>query len=79
MFKKIYEELIAIRTEIQLIRKNTAPLVEEQGGIEIKTFCPNLSTQPTVISFSLAYHDWLKLEKSKEWKEFQRRLLKYRK
>ncbi|NBJ93234.1 hypothetical protein D5281_11660 [bacterium 1xD42-62] len=77
MFKKIYEELVAIRTELQLMRKDTAPIVEDLDGICIKTFCSNQSIQSTVISFSLTCHDWLKLKQSKDWKGLQQQISKY--
>ena len=79
MLKRIYEELVSIRCGINEICEYLKPLKEKDSGITIKTFLPNLSIQPTVVSFELNYHDWLKLEKSKEWKSFQKLLLECQK
>lgn len=79
MLKRIYEELIAIRNEIKEIRKHVEPKGRIENGIFIRTFFPNQPIQPTAVSFELDYRDWLKLEKSKEWKDFQKLLLKYQK
>ena len=79
MFKKIYEELMVIRNKTEEIRRLVEPKERLERGTMIKTFYPNQSIQPTIVSFELDYHDWLKLEKSKEWKDFHKLLLKYQK
>lgn len=77
MFKKMYADLSLIKAQLQLIKKYLEPKSKIENGIEVKTCFPNHSIRLTVISFQMNYHDWLKLEQSKEWKAFQKLLLKY--
>lgn len=76
MRKKLYEDLSSIKNEVQTIRKYVEPQNKIDDGIEIKTFFPNPSIQPTMISFQMNYPYWLKLEKSKEWKAFRNLLMR---
>lgn len=45
-------------------------------GYSVITWKTTLPTQVAQVSFELHYHDWLKLQKSKEWKAFEKRLYK---
>lgn len=79
MLKRIYEELLVIENKSKEICQYVEPKERIENGIVIKTFFPSRSTYPTRVSFELDYHGWLKLQKSKEWKDFQKLLLKYQK
>lgn len=72
---KIYKELVAIRTELQLIRKNIPVIEEDLEGIHIKTVCPGGHALLNEVSFSLPCSDWFKLKQSKDWKEIQKQIL----
>ncbi len=79
MLKKIYEELIAIRTELQLIRKYTEPKKIKEGSWELTIYPSRASTPEVEVSFSLDGRGWSKLRCSDAWKETCRLLQKYQK
>lgn len=45
--------------------------------IKVITYQPNQPNSRSAVSFQLLYHDWLKLERSKEWKKVLKLLEKY--
>ncbi len=87
MLKKIYQELVAIRKELQDIKNILKPnsvdaFIDDQiinegriepGYDEIKS----ISSDQVVIRFSVPCHGWNELAISKEWKDFQALLEKY--
>ena len=79
VIKRIYEELKVIENKANEICQYVEPKERIENGIVIKTFFPIQSNRPTRVSFELDYHDWLKLQKSKEWKDFEKLFLKYQK
>lgn len=67
VLKRIYEELVAIRKELQALSSHE----EFKDGVSISTYLPNHPQAYTKVSFFLPYRDWCQLEKTVQWEEFQ--------
>lgn len=82
MFKKAKEALEELQGNISYI-KNTVIAIQKnleckdiRKGYSVIAWTSNTPTQPAQVSFEVNYPDWLKLEKSEEWKSFLKLLRK---
>lgn len=85
MLRKLYEELVAIKNELQAIRsdlkyeRSIKVLPSNNGGIkEIRTRYINQAEDQVIVSFELPLHDWCLLKRSAEWSLVEKHLMEIR-
>lgn len=72
MFGKVREEIANINANLNSIEENLKRKYVK-SGYEYLVW----DSRTVNVWFSLNYHDWLKLQKTKKWKSFLKRLRKY--
>lgn len=70
MFKKVHQELLLIRKELQAIRSSMEPRKKNVGVLEVTSYSANGEPYQVEVSFSLPYRDWCELQKLPSWEQF---------
>ena len=85
LLRKLYEELVAIKNELQAIRNDlkyerTIKSLSSDVGVikEIGKRYINQAEDQVIVSFELPLHDWCLLKRSAEWSLIEKRLMEIR-
>lgn len=82
MFKKVKQKIEEIHADITYIKNTIKEIKRNQTceyireGYRVIELTSSRPTKTEQVSFELSRNDWLKLEKSEEWKAFRKLLRK---